>query len=148
MPEVRCPVVGEDGETESSSDEEEISEAESDADEARGAPSVIADTLGSQEEALTQARPRVMPSQQRITVTSTRQRYPCDAEICCSVHQEDFAMLQQAGQQQWHTTFPIMGQPMHCLNRSNMRCSHDALYDFAQITPSADIMHAYCAGQC
>ena len=57
-----CPYVsGEDGETESSSDEEEISEAESDADEARGAPSVIADTLGSQEEALTQARPRAMP---------------------------------------------------------------------------------------
>ena len=57
-----CPfVLGEDGETESSSDEEGISEAESDADEARGAPSVIADTLGSQEEALTQARPRAMP---------------------------------------------------------------------------------------
>ena len=60
--EVCRPVVGEDGETDSSSDEEEISEAESDADEARGEPSVIADTLGSQEEALTQARPRVMLS--------------------------------------------------------------------------------------
>ncbi|CAK0782411.1 hypothetical protein CVIRNUC_005674 [Coccomyxa viridis] len=51
---IRTQATGEDGETESSSDEEEISEAESDADEARGAPSVIADTLGSQEEALTQ----------------------------------------------------------------------------------------------
>jgi hypothetical protein len=51
-------VAGEDGETESSSDEDEDSEAESvdadsDADE-RGAPSVIADTIGSLEVPMTQ----------------------------------------------------------------------------------------------
>ena len=51
-------VAGEDGETESSSDEDEISEAESidadsDADEC-GAPSVIADTIGSLEVPMTQ----------------------------------------------------------------------------------------------
>ncbi len=52
-------VAGEDGETESSSsDEDEVSEAgsgdaDSDADE-RGAPSVIADTIGSLEVPTTQ----------------------------------------------------------------------------------------------
>ena len=69
----RMLVAGEDGETESSSDEDEVSEAESidadsDADE-RGAPSVIADTIGSLEVPMTQVS-KAMLCSIKMNITS------------------------------------------------------------------------------
>ena len=57
--EIRCVATGEDWETESSSGEEQGSESESDdadsgAEDGQGEPSVIADTIGSLEEPMTQ----------------------------------------------------------------------------------------------
>ena len=70
-------LTGEEWETESSSGEEQGSESESDeadsgADDGQGEPSVIADTIGSLEEPMTQVTaPRVAPSAHSLQAPST-----------------------------------------------------------------------------